>query len=276
MSQALIFKAPSACGAAGLGNRNPYWTPELMAGILADWNADTATFNTSSPPQLTGWASRVGSGLLVPASGLVPTQEGIANTHPLVRFTAGRYCTVSGAGSFSSAYPYILAAIYINTLPTASSYIYQNSGAGGNTASMSLQPTGGLRCYMGNIALNSPANAFTAGLNILGCYYDTTAAAYKLRVNGAAITTTPTGTVNQVSYTLNGTVGAYQNGAQTLQDTEIYSVVVGQGQFSMSANGNGQNSDILKLEGYLASKISASAFLPSGHPFQTVAPQLLN
>ncbi len=276
MSQALIFKAPAACGSVGLGNRNAYWTPELMAGIIANWNADTASFNTASPPQLTGWESRVGSGLLIPASGLLPTQEGIANTHPLVRFTSGRYCTVSGAGSFANGYPYIFAAMYINTLPTAASYIYQNSGAGANSTGMSLQANGNLRCYIGNITMNSPTSAFTTGLNILGVYYDASAGTYKLRVNGSTVTTIPTGTVNQVSYTLNGTVGAYQNATNALLDTALYSVVVGQGSFVTAANANGINSDITKIEGYLANKISPTAFLPNGHPFQSLLPQLLN
>jgi len=276
MSQALIFKSPAACGGPGLGSRNPYWTPEVMAGIIADWNADIAVFNTASPPLLTGWASRMGSGLLVPVASFAPTQEGTANTHPLVRFTSGRYCTVSGAGNFVSAYPYVFAAININTLPTAASYIYQNSGGGANQVDFYLEPSGNLRVSAGNITMNSPTGAFTTGLNILGFYYDTTAATYKLRINGVAVTTTPSGSVSQVNYTLNGTVGAYQNASGPLQDTAIYSVVVGQGSFVTTANANGVSSDILKIEGYLASKISATAFLPSSHPFQTVMPQLLN
>ena len=276
MSQALIFKASSLCGASGLGNRNPYWTPEFMAGCLADWDADIAVFNAASPPQLTSWASRVGSGLLVPVSGLAPTQEGTANGHSLVRFTLGRYCTVAGAGNFASGYPYIFAAVYITTLPTAGTYIYQNSGAVANQAGMSLQPNGNLRCYVGNITMNSPISAFTTGLNIFGVYYDTAAGTYKLRVNGTTVPTTPTGSVSQVSYTLNGTVGAYQNASGALQDAAIYSIVVGQGGFVTTPNANGVNSDILKIEGYLANKISAGALLPNGHPFQNVVPQLFS
>lgn len=252
--------APTALGAL-----NPLWTPSLLPGIAAAWDADTVTADTSTtPPQVTAWPSTFGGLTLTGAAGSYPTKEGALNGKVPVRFTANRKLATPLV-TFGGA-PLFACLINLAAAPTTGQTIWSS---GDGRFNMSIAANGQMNLFLGSATtpanIITPAGTVKSGNNLVVLYPDADGK-HQIRVNGVDIVSA---TVNYgATSTAGGSVGIYPNNTAPLADAGICAILFAGGQQTLT--------NIQKLEGYLAQRFVGTTFLPVGHPYRSIPPRKLS
>lgn len=244
-----------------LGALNPLWTPALLPGIAAAWDADTVTADTSTPPQVTAWSSTIGGLTLTGAAGSYPTKEGALNGRVPVRFTANRKLATPLV-TFGGA-PLFACLINLAAAPTSGQTIWSS---GDGRFNMSIAADGQMNLFLGTANAPSnilaPAGTIKAGNNLVVLYFDADGK-HHIRVNGADVASA---VVNySATSTAGGAVAIYPNNTAPLADAGIGAIVFAGGQQTVA--------NIQKLEGYLAQRFVGTTFLPAGHPYRSNPPR---
>jgi hypothetical protein len=165
--------------------------------------------------------------------------------------------------------PLIAFAINVNTLPTGQETIFA-ANATGSLSFVGFMEGQGLRIYMGTVVINTTGAVLNTGLNLVVLYYDTDAAAYKMRINGVSVPIT-VGSGSVATTVTAGRIGIYPDGSSPISDSALGALLLGGGNYSVASDVT-----IQKTEGLLAQYFSGTSFLPSGAPYRSIPPQRLN
>lgn len=252
--------APSA-----LGQRNPLFTAAMLLGIAAAWDADAATVDTAAPPAVLSWTDGAKGVVLTSAAGTRPTKEGALNGKTPVRLTSGRFLsapaiTVPGSTFFACFFS-------LASAPSGGGKTILASGDG--RFNFAVNGNGSFGCSMGsttapNVFNTSPAGVIKAGANLVVLYCDNDGL-YHLRVNGVDVATA---TVNSATaFAAGGRVGLFPNGANPMEDGSIGALALAGGQQDLI--------NVQKIEGLYAQRFAGVTFLPSDHPYRSIAPRAL-
>lgn len=244
-----------------LGSLNPLWTPALLPGIAAAWDAATVTVDASAPPQVLAWPSTIGGLTLTGAAGSYPTKEGALNGKVPVRFTANRKLTTPLV-TFGGA-PLFACLINLAAAPATGQTIWSS---GDGRFNMSIAADGQLNLFLGTTTSPSnilaPTGTIKAGNNLIILYLDADGK-HHIRVNGVDVASAAAN--YSATSTAGGSVGIYPNNTAPIADAGIGAILFAGGQQALL--------NIQKLEGYLAQRFVGAAFLPAGHPYRSTPPR---
>ena len=258
------IKSTGYCVDRTLPMLNPLFTPAMLSQPLESWDCGVG-ITADGSGNVSAWEGQIGGRVMTGVGATRPVNTVDMNGHGALRFELSKQLDFTNFWGDATAAAWAYWAVMdVKSLPAGVEQVVID--AIGPTAYLALA-SGNMRNGTGS-ALDVPGATYMPGKIVMVVYGDAADSASKLRING--VTVKSAATLASVTYALSGpgTVGRYRGApSRPLQDTAIAALGFAKGVQTLL--------NIQKLEGYLAQRFMPANFLPSGHPYRTVAPRKL-
>ena len=260
----LQIKSTGICADRTLPMLNPLFTPAMLSQPLESWDCGVG-ITADGSGNVSAWEGQIGGRIMIGAGATRPVNTFNMNGHGALRFELSKQLDFTNFWGDAASSPWAYWAVLdVQSLPAGMAQILFD--AVGTTSYLSLS-SGQMRNGTGS-SLDAPAATYMPGKIIMVLYGDASDSTSKLRING--VTVKQSAGLAAATFSLGGpgAIGRYRGTpTQSLQDTALAALGFAKGVQTLL--------NIQKLEGYLAQRFMPANFLPSGHPYRSVAPRKL-